>query len=77
MTEEVKGFFKTGAERVKSETPSFWKNMRPVMGGFFGGLSAVQASLPEGAPQWVKWGIVFLVGAAGYFVGNFGSKNHQ
>ena len=68
-------FIKDAKDRYTSETPNFWKNMKPIMGSLFGGLSAIQISLPEDTSPWIKWGIVFITGAAGYFIGNFGTKN--
>ena len=75
METKIKSFTKEAIERAKSPTPEFWKTMKPVMGGVFGGLSAVQAALPDTTPRWIEWSIVFVVGAMSYFVGNFGTKN--
>lgn len=74
---DVNNFIKEAKDRYKSDTPDFWKNMKPIMGFTFGGLSAVQALIPDGTPLWIKGVFVFVCGGIGYFVGNFGTKNNN
>lgn len=73
----MKEFINDAKNRVNSPTPEFWKTMKPVMGFTFGGISAIQAMLPDGTPLWIKGIIVFVAGGLGYFVGNFGTKNQN
>lgn len=70
-------FLNNAKERYNSPTPKFWKTMQPLMGFTFGGISAVQAMLPDGTPMWIKGLIVFVAGGLGYFVGKLGTTNNN
>ena len=73
----MKDFINNAIDRAKSPTPTFWKIMQPIMGFGLGGLSAVQASLNDGSPQWIKWGLVFVIGGLSYYAGKFGTTNNE
>lgn len=70
-------FAKELENRFTSDTPIFWKRMKPILGSLFGGLSALQASISDTSPEWTKWVLVFFIGALGYMVGNFGTNDKQ
>lgn len=74
MTEQINNFYQDAKTRLNSPTPDFWKKMQPVMGFTFGGITTVQALLPDGTSMWIKLGIAFIAGGLGYFTGSLAKK---